>query len=121
MQLETMDPNTPMMKQFNELTGPITLINQIVVPREAREQFLVSFQKDSSLMKSQPGFIATQLHQGSADSTVFVNIAVWESTAALFAAFTKPEFQASVAEYPDGILTYPHIFEKVAVDGVCVA
>ncbi len=72
-------------------------------------------------MKQQPGFISTQLHRGIAGSTTFVNVAVWESAAALRAAFTSPEFQAHVAHYPDSAVTQPHLFQKVAVPGICVA
>ena len=72
-------------------------------------------------MKQQPGFISTQLHRGIAGSTTFVNVAVWESAAALRTAFSSPEFQAHVAHYPDSAVTQPHLFQKVAVPGICVA
>jgi hypothetical protein len=32
---------------------------------------------DAAFMKQQPGFISTQLHRGTAGSTTYVNVAVW--------------------------------------------
>ncbi len=72
-------------------------------------------------MKRQPGFISAQMHRGIAGSTTFVNIAVWESAQALRAAFFSPEFQAQMARYPDSTVARPHLFQKVAVPGICVA
>jgi quinol monooxygenase YgiN len=121
MIIDDMDPSTPLFSQFQEKTGPITLINTIIVPREMMEKFLTVFREDASFMKASPGLISTQLHRGTADSQLLVNVAVWESTEALFAAYSQPEFQAAAGKYPDGITAYPHIFEKIAVEGVCVA
>jgi hypothetical protein len=50
-----------------------------------------------------------------------VNYAVWESTAHYRAAFTHPEFKASLAAYPSSVVAIPHLFQKVAVSGICVA
>jgi hypothetical protein len=47
-----------------------------------------------------------------------VNVAEWESAAALGAAFGSAEFQQRLAEYPDSAIGSPHLFEKVAVPGV---
>jgi hypothetical protein len=46
---------------------------------------------------------------------------VWESAKALGEAFRSPEFQHRAARYPDGAVAAPHVFQKVAVPGVCVA
>lgn len=121
MKVDDLDPSTPLMSQFQQKNGPVTLINTIMVPRELMSEFLATFQEDASFMKASPGFISAQLHRGTADSQLLVNIAVWESTEALFAAFSNPAFQAKASQYPDGIVAYPHVFEKIAVDGVCVA
>jgi len=121
MKIEELDPTTPLMAQLQQKTGPITLINTVTVPREMREKFLETWREDASFMKAQPGFISTQLHQGTADSQVMVNVAVWESSEALFRAFSDPEFQKASSKYPEGIVAYPHVFEKVAIEGLCVA
>lgn len=121
MKIDDLDPTTPLASQFPEKNGPISLINTIIVPREVMADFLATFRGDALFMKASPGFISTQLHRGTADSQVLVNVAVWESTQALVAAYSKPEFQEAVSKYPDGVVAYPHIFEKVAIEGVCVA
>jgi hypothetical protein len=51
---------------------------------------------------------------------VFVNQAVWESVAAFRTAFGDPQFQATFARYPDSTVASPHLFQKVAVAGICV-
>ena len=35
-------------------------------------------------------------------------------------AFGDPQFQATFARYPDSTLASPHLFQKVAVPGICV-
>ena len=47
-------------------------------------------------MKSRPGFISAQLYQGVGGSRAFTNIAVWESAAALKAAFASSAFSRSL-------------------------
>jgi quinol monooxygenase YgiN len=121
MKIDALDPSTPLTSQLQEKTGPVSLVNTIIVPRDFMEEFLAIWREDASFMKASPGFISTQLHRGTADSQVLVNVAVWESTAALAAAYSNPRFQEAVSKYPDGIVAYPHVFEKVAVEGVCVA
>jgi quinol monooxygenase YgiN len=121
IKIDTLDPSTPLASQFQEKTGSIVLINTFFVPRQLMAEFLKIWQDDASFMKASPGFISTQLHRGTADSQLIVNIAVWESTAALFRAHSDPEFRAKASKMPDGIVAYPHIFEKIAVENVCVA
>jgi len=72
-------------------------------------------------MKRQPGFISTQLHRAIGESPTYLNYAVWESTAAFRAAFTHPEFLAKLSTYPRSAVASPHLFQKVAVPGICVA
>ncbi|MER5785575.1 antibiotic biosynthesis monooxygenase family protein [Streptomyces mobaraensis] len=121
MRLQDQDPTTPFPVQLKERTGPITLVNTFVVPEEHAERFERTWREDAGLMKAQPGFISTQLHRGTGGSRLWLNIAVWESTEALHAAFSRPEFQRARAAYPDGITASPHIYTKVAVEGICVA
>ncbi len=118
--LAEMDPRVTFAAQLQQETGPVVLINTFTVAPEEADRLLAVWAEDAAFMKRQPGFISTQLHRGIAGSTAFVNVAVWESAAALRAAFFSPEFRAHVARYPDGT-TSPHLFEKVAVAGICVA
>ena len=116
-----MDEQVTMFAQLEEQGGPVILINTFTVKPEEVKQFLHTWAADAQLMKRQPGFISTQLHRGIAGSCVFVNYAIWESTAHFKQAFTQPEFQAMLARYPSSTKASPHLFRKVAVPGICVA
>lgn len=113
--LQSLDPHTPMFAQFKEKTGPIVLANTFVVPAERTESFLALFRRQAEFMKAQPGFVSLQMHQGTAGSRLLMNVAVWESTEALATAFGNPEFQRMAGEFPDDIVSYPHIFAKIDV------
>ncbi|MEW2297763.1 antibiotic biosynthesis monooxygenase family protein [Streptomyces sp. NPDC006743] len=114
-ELETLDPMTPMFAQFKERTGPIVLANTFFVPEERAEEFLSLFRRQAEFMKAQPGFVSLQMHRGTGGSRLMMNVAVWESTEALARAFGSPEFQRMAAEFPDDIVSYPHIFERIDV------
>jgi heme-degrading monooxygenase HmoA len=89
---------------------------------KADEQtFLAAWRDDALFMKRQPGFISTQLHRAIGESPTYLNDAVWESTTAFRAAFTHPEFVAKLSAYPSSAEASPHLFQKVAAPGVCVA
>ncbi len=121
IKLAEMDPHVPFVQQLQQETGPVVLINTFTVAPEDADRLLAVWTEDAAFMKRQPGFISTQLHRGIAGSAVLVNVAVWESAEALRTAFFSPEFQAHVGRYPDSTVTQPHLFEKVAVPGICVA
>ncbi len=86
-----------------------------------RPPLLEAWSDDARFMRARPGFISTQLHRGTAGSCTFVNLAVWESTQALNDAFQTHEFQLRIGRYPASATSVPHIFEKLAVPGICVA
>jgi dihydrofolate reductase len=69
------------------------------------------------------GGVATiqQYLRAIGESPTYLNYAVWESTAAFRAAFTHPEFKAKLSAYPSSAVASPHLFQKVAVPGICVA
>ncbi|MFC0602015.1 antibiotic biosynthesis monooxygenase family protein [Streptomyces palmae] len=111
--LQSLDPNTPMFAQLKEKTGPIVLANTFVVPKERTEAFLALFHRQAEFMKAQPGFVSLRMHKGTAGSELLMNVAVWESTEALAAALGSPEFQRMAAEFPEDVVSYPHIFEQI--------
>lgn len=82
--------------------------------------FLTAWQDDAVFMKAQPGFISTQLHRAIGESCCYLNYAVWETTAHFKEAFGNPTFRAKLAGYPATAVAMPHLFQKVAVSGVCV-
>lgn len=116
-----MDPTVTLANQLADGGGPVSLFNVFTVPPADADGFLTAWAADAALMKRQPGFVSTQLHRGIAGSGVFLNHAVWETVAQFRAAFSNPEFQARVADYPEGVTVSPHLFRPVAVPGICVA
>jgi len=119
--LRALDPAFPIDRQLAVDATPVVLVNLVTLDKADEPRFLDAWQNDAAFMKQQPGFISTQLHRAIGDSTTYVNYAVWESTAHFRAAFTHPEFKASLAAYPSSVVVTPHLFQKVAVPGICVA
>ncbi len=116
-----LDEQVTFFAQLQQESGPVVVINTFTVAPEDAERLLAAWADDAAFMKQQPGFISTQMYRGIAGSAVFVNVAVWESARELSEAFSSPEFQARIAHYPDSTVTRPHLFQKVAVPGICVA
>ena len=121
MTLHEMDDQVTYAQQLQEDNGPVVLINQFNLAPGDAGRFLQVWADDAAFMKQQPGFISTQLHRGTAGSTTFINVAVWESARALGRAFRSPEFQARAGRYPASTVAAPHVFTKVAVPGICLA
>ena len=121
LRVEEMDARVTLRDQMATGVGPVVLINRFNVAPEEADQLLEAWAADAAFMKSQPGFIWTQLHRGIGESSVFLNYAVWESTEAFARAFAQPAFRASLAKYPPSTVASPHLFSKVAVPGICVA
>ena len=119
--LRPLDPGFPIDRQLAVDATPVVLVNLVTLNKADEPRFLEAWQNDAAFMKRQPGFISTQLHRAIGDSTAYVNYAVWESAAHYRAAFTHPEFKASLAAYPSSVVAIPHLFQKVAVPGICVA
>ena len=118
MQLREMDEQVTYMEQLRAGDGPIVLINVFNVAPEDAKRLLEVWAEDAAFMKRQPGFVSTQLHRGTVGSSTFVNVAEWESAGALGRAFSSPEFQRRLEQYPDSVVTSPHVFEKVAIPGI---
>ena len=119
--LRPLDPNFPIERQIAIDASPVVLVNIFTLDAADEQPFLKAWQDDALFMKQQPGFISTQLHRAIGESPTYLNYAVWESTAHFRAAFTNPGFRAKLANYPSSAVATPHLFQKVAVPGVCVA
>jgi heme-degrading monooxygenase HmoA len=119
--LRALDPNFPIGRQLGVDAGPIVLVNVFTLDNADEHTFLEAWKSDAEFMKRQPGFISTQLHRAIGESPTCLNYAVWESTEAFRAAFAHPEFMATLAAYPSSAVASPHLFQTVAVPGICVA
>lgn len=119
--LRPLDPAFPIERQIAIDIGPVVLVNVFTLDKADEPAFLQVWQEDAAFMKRQPGFISTQLHRAIGESPTYLNYAVWESNAAFRAAFTHPDFVAKLSAYPASAVAAPHLFQKVAAPGICVA
>ena len=119
--LRPMDPAFPIERQLAVDASPVVLVNVFTLDNADEHALLEAWEHDAQFMKQQPGFISTQLHRALGESPTYLNYAVWETTAAFRAAFTNPEFLARLSNYPTSAVATPHLFQKVAVTGICVA
>jgi heme-degrading monooxygenase HmoA len=119
--LRPLDPAFPIDRQLAVDASPAVLVNVFTLDKADEQTFLKAWQDDAAFMKRQPGFVSTQLHRAIGESPTYLNYAVWESTAAFRAAFTHPGFRAKLSDYPSSAVASPHLFQKVAVPGICVA
>jgi heme-degrading monooxygenase HmoA len=120
-QMRPLDPAFPIDRQIAVEASPVVLVNVFTLDKADEPAFLQAWQGDAEVMKRQPGFISTQLHRAIGDSTAYFNYAVWESTADFRAAFANPEFRAKLSAYPASAVASPHLFQTVAVPGICIA
>jgi heme-degrading monooxygenase HmoA len=121
LSLRPLDPAFPIDRQITLDTGAVVLVNVFTVSKTDEPALLKAWQADAAFMKQQLGFISTQLHRATGDSPTYLNYAVWESTAHFRAAFEQPQFRAGLAAYPSSTVASPHLFQKVAVPGICVS
>jgi len=119
--LRPLDPAFPIDRQLAVDASPAVLVNVFTLDKADEQTFLKAWQDDAAFMQRQPGFVSTQLHRAIGEGPTYLNYAVWESTAAFRAAFTQPEFRAKLSDYPSSAVASPHLFQKVAVPGICVA
>ncbi len=119
--LRPLDPAFPIERQIALDAAPVVLVDVFTLDKADEQTFLQVWQDDAAFMKRQPGFISTQLRRAIGESPTYLNYAVWESTAHFRAAFTHPEFLAKLPACPSSAVASPHLFQKVAVHGICVA
>lgn len=119
LEIKAFDPACPIEHQLSTEETPVILINPFTVEKENIDEVVKAWEADAIWLKRQPGFIYTQLHKAIEPSTMFFNYAVWESTAHFRAAFSHPEFQSTLAAYPDGTTAAPHLFKRIAVSNLC--
>ena len=120
LKLRPLDQNVPIFQQLSSEVSPVVLVNVFEVAESDIAALLRAWEADANWMKQQPGYISTQLHRGIAGSTVFLNYALWESVAHFRAAFTHPDFQNALEQYPSSAVAAPHLFSRLAVPNLCV-
>ena len=116
-----LDDVVTLADQMKSDEGPIVLINVFTIAPEDEEALLKAWAHDADFMKEQAGYISTQLHKGLAGSSTLINYAIWQDVESFRNAFTHPEFQRRIADYPASAVASPHLFKKIAVANHCVA
>ena len=114
-----LDESTHVHDQQKEKVGPVTVINTILAPEGKEDEVLAAWTADAEYLKKSGSLLSVQLYRGIGGSLLFTNVAVWKSTEHLRAALSMPEFASYVEGYPAGTVAYPHLYQKVAVEGVC--
>ncbi|SFX36560.1 MULTISPECIES: antibiotic biosynthesis monooxygenase [unclassified Pseudomonas] len=116
-----LDDKFPLERQLGITAAPVVLINLFTLDYADEAGFLDAFKVAAEIITKQPGFISMQLHRAIGDSPTYLNYVVWESTETVRAGLTHPEFVAKLSAYPSSVVGSPHLFQKVAVRGFCVA
>jgi hypothetical protein len=110
------DDQITFSKQIEEdISGPVILINKFTVDSEDVTKSLKAWANDADYFKRQPGLVSAQLHHGVGGSVVFINYAVWESSAQLKKALNNIDLKDLLSDYPSSTVVSPHLFKKVAV------
>jgi len=120
LQLKPLDENVSIFQQLGADVSPVIPVSIFNVAESDIPALLKAWEDDANWMKQQPGYISTQLHQGIAGSTVFMNYAVWESAALFSAAFNHPDFKKALDHYPSSAVASPHLFSRLTVPNLCV-
>lgn len=115
MQLRPLDPSFPIERQLAVDAAPVILVNIFTLEAEDEQAFLDAWTADATIMQRQPGYMSTQLHRAIGESPTYLNYATWESVGHFRAAFSNPEFRASLAAYPVSAVASPHLFQAVAM------
>lgn len=118
---QELDNVVTLAEQMQSDGGPVVLVNLFTVDPAEEEALVKAWAHDADFMKAQPGYISTQLHKGIAGSSTFLNYAIWQDVKSFRDAFTNPEFQRRIAEYPASAVAKPHLFNKLSVENHCVA
>lgn len=119
--LKELDSAVTLAEQMQADEGPVVLINIFTVAPADEDALLKAWAHDADFMKAQPGYISTQLHKGLAGSASFINYAIWQDVASFRNAFTNPEFQKRIQNYPESAVASPHLFRKLSIPNHCVA
>ncbi|MFI9169828.1 antibiotic biosynthesis monooxygenase family protein [Streptomyces lincolnensis] len=114
-----LDESTHHRDQQKEKAGPVTVINTLLAPEGKEDEVVAAWTADAEYMKKSGSLLSVQLYRGIAGSRLFTNVAVWKSTEHLREALGTPEFASYVDSYPDGTVAYPHLYQKIAVEGIC--
>lgn len=123
IQFKPLDPEISISQQLqfiDNTSEPVILFNLFTVAEEDINTVMTAWAADANWLKTQPGYISTQLHRAIAGSNMFFNYAIWESLHHFNVAFNHPDFKKTLSNYPDSAVSSPHLFKRVTVANLCV-
>ena len=115
-----MDDRVSLAQQASSREAPAVLVTILRSAPEHSDALVAAWAADATVLKRKRGFISTQLLRGIAGSCTLLNYTLWESVDAYRHASADPSLQIGAARYPDSTVSSPHLFEPVAVPGICV-
>ncbi|MFF5033069.1 antibiotic biosynthesis monooxygenase family protein [Nocardia salmonicida] len=114
-------PGSTFKSQLAATDGPFTLLDIVIAPQGGVDTAIAAWSETTQFMRQRSGLLRADLYRGSAGSNVLINLAVWESAAALLEAVEDPGFAAVTGGYPPGSTCTRQAIVPVAVAGICVA
>lgn len=121
MKIVEMDEKVNRNTQLQQDVSAVIQMSTYTMNPDDVDQFLKTWASVAEIAKkSTPGVISAQLYRGIAGSSAFVAYLVFESTEAIRQLYKNPDFPAKISEFPESTVASPHLFQKVAVPGICV-
>ncbi|MEU4595860.1 antibiotic biosynthesis monooxygenase family protein [Nocardia sp. NPDC023988] len=114
-------PESTFESQLEATDGPFTLLDIVVVPEGGVDTAVAAWRETTQFMRQRTGLLRADLYRGTRGSTVLINLAVWESAAALLEAVQDPGFAEVTSGYPAGCRCTRQAMAPVAVAGICVS
>ena len=114
-----LDENFPLDRQLEIDAGPVVLANIFTMAPEDEQGFFEAWVRDIHVLKELPGFVSVQIHRAVGDSSTYLVYSTWESVKAFRTAFRHPDFLDTLPAFPSSVISKPHLFQKVAVPGIC--
>ncbi len=92
----------------------LTLINSFEVPADKLDESILHWEQGRDVLKKQPGYISTALHQSLADDARFrlVNVAKWESVETFKAAIKIMQADPSISRV-EGLTPNPALYTVI--------
>ena len=102
------------------MSEQVILINPFVVPEGKMEESIKYWESHRDFLKTQPGYISTKLHQVLQDQAFMgenryqlINVAVWESQEAFFAAAQKMRAALGNSGTVEGLQGNPALYQVI--------
>ena len=115
-----LDGKVTLEVQVQQNISPVIQITTYTVSLDEIDQFLDTWALIAGFVKKTvSGIISIQLHRGVAGSNVFLAYLIFESTDSIRQLYKNSDFPVLLSKYPSSTVASPHLFEKIAIPGIC--